>query len=136
VITAIEAMRQRFRPRRASRSSRGCKSRLGIIYAGIWLNALGVFFSASFGLDLTWTIIATGLVVLVMALLGGSWAVLASDFIQVLILMPVCLVVAVLGVLLKLGGFGAFLDRIPVTSPRFQPGLLQGVSRASGASRC
>ena len=33
----------------------------------------------------------TGVVVLIMALVGGSWAVLAGDFIQVLILMPVCL---------------------------------------------
>jgi len=33
------------------------------------------------------------------SLVGGSWAVVASDFIQVLILMPVCLVVAVLAVL-------------------------------------
>jgi len=84
----------------------------GLLQAGIWLNSLAVFFSAVFAFDLTLTIIATGLVVLVIALLGGSWAVLASDFVQVLILMPVCLTVTVLA-LLKIGGLGAFVAQLP-----------------------
>ncbi|MEY2877710.1 MAG: Sodium/glucose cotransporter, partial [Verrucomicrobiota bacterium] len=60
----------------------------------------------------TLTIVVTGLVVLVMALVGGSWGVLASDFIQVLILMPVCLAVTVLAVI-KVGGPGSFLAQVP-----------------------
>lgn len=111
VITALQAVRERF-GRANEQIFTWLQLPTGIIYAGIWLNSLGVFFSAAFGLDLTWTILGTGLVVLFMSLVGGSWAVVASDFIQVLILMPVCLVVAVLAVL-KLGGFGAFLDRVP-----------------------
>jgi Na+/proline symporter len=50
--------------------------------------------------------------VLVIALIGGSWAVLASDFIQVVILMPVCLAVTVLAIA-KIGGFGSLLDQLP-----------------------
>jgi SSS family transporter len=113
VITAVEAIRQRF-GRASEQVFTWLQIPLGTLQAGIWLNALGVFFSAVFGLDLSTTIVATGLVVLVMALIGGSWAVLASDFIQVLILMPVCLAVTVLA-LIRLGGFGGFLERLPAS---------------------
>jgi len=111
VITAIQAVRERF-GKANEQIFTWLQLPTGIVYAGIWLNALGVFFAAAFGLDLTFTIIGTGLVVLVMSLIGGSWAVVASDFIQVLILMPVCLVVAILAVI-KVGGMGTFLDRVP-----------------------
>ena len=111
VITAVEAIRQRF-GRASEQIFTWLQIPLGTLQAGIWLNALGVFFSAVFGLDLPTTIAATGLVVLIMALVGGSWAVLASDFIQVLILMPVCLAVTVLA-FVRLGGIGGFLDRLP-----------------------
>ena len=111
VITAVEAIRLRF-GRASEQVFTWLQIPLGTLQAGIWLNALGVFFSAVFGLDLSATIWATGLVVLAMALLGGSWAVLASDFIQVLILMPVCLAVTILA-LLHLGGFGGFVARLP-----------------------
>ena len=111
VVTAVEAIRQRF-GRGSEQLFTWLQIPLGTLQAGIWLNALGVFFSAVFGLDLTLTIVATGLVVLFMALVGGSWAVLASDFIQVLILMPVCLAVSLLA-LARVGGWGAFVDRLP-----------------------
>jgi SSS family transporter len=111
VITAIQAVRERF-GRGNEQIFTWLQLPTGIIYAGIWLNSLGVFFSAAFGIDLTLTIFGTGIVVLLMSLVGGSWAVVASDFIQVLILMPVCLVVAVLAVL-KVGGLGAFFERVP-----------------------
>ncbi len=50
----------------------------------------------------------------VMTLTGGSWAVLAADFIQVLILMPVCAAVTVLAVL-RLGGWDGFLAGLPAS---------------------
>ena len=111
VVTGVEAIRHRF-GRVSEQFFTWLQMPFGLLQAGIWLNSLAVFFAAVFNLDLGWTIIATGTVVLVMALLGGSWAVLASDFIQVLILMPVCLVVTVLAVM-KVGGFGAFVAQAP-----------------------
>lgn len=111
VVTGVEAIRNRF-GRVSEQFFTWTQLPFGLLQAGIWLNSLAVFFSAIFGIDLTLTIVATGLVVLVMALVGGSWAVLASDFIQVLILMPVCLAVTILA-LLKVGGVGAFFDRVP-----------------------
>jgi SSS family transporter len=111
VITAVEAIRLRFGPA-SEQVFTWLQIPLGTLQAAIWLNALGVFFSAIFGLELVPTILATGIVVLLMALVSGSWAVLAGDFIQVLILMPVCLAVTVLA-LLRLGGFGGFIEQLP-----------------------
>ncbi len=107
VVTGVEAIRLRF-GRVSEQFFTWLQMPFGLLQAGIWLNSLGVFFAAVFGLDLDWTIIVTGTVVLFMAMVGGSWAVLASDFIQVLILMPVCLAVTVLG-LIKIGGFGGLI---------------------------
>jgi len=111
VVTGVEAIRQRF-GRASEQVFMWLQMPLGTMQAGIWLNSLAVFFSAVFGADLLTTIVVTGVVVLVIALVGGSWAVLASDFIQVLILMPVCLALTVLA-LLKVGGLGAFVEKLP-----------------------
>lgn len=111
VVTSVEAVRERF-GRANEQIFTWLQLPTGTIYAAIWLNALGVFFSAAFGLDLTLTIVVTGVVVLLMSLVGGSWAVVASDFIQVLILMPVCVAVCVLAVA-KVGGPAAFLAAVP-----------------------
>jgi Na+/proline symporter len=58
------------------------------------------------------TIVATGAVVLIMSLLGGSWTSTASDFVQMLLLMPITVVAAVLA-LMKIGGVGNFFARTP-----------------------
>ena len=111
IVTGFEAIRQRF-GRASEQFFTWLQIPFGLLQAGIWLYALGVFFSAVFELDLTVTIAVTGAVVLTMAVVGGSWAVLASDFIQVLILMPVCLAITVLSVV-KIGGLGEFVARTP-----------------------
>lgn len=111
VVTFVEAIRARF-----GKSNEHIFTWLqlpqGILQAGIWLNALGLFFSAVFGLDLTLTIVVTGTVVLFMSMISGSWGVLAGDFIQMLILMPVCVVITVLA-LAKIGGIGHFVEQLP-----------------------
>src|SRR5687767_2355921 len=111
VITAVEAIRQRFGAV-SEQAVMWLQIPLSTLQASIHLNALGVFFAAVFGLDLMWTMVITGTVVLIMALLGGSWAVLAGDFIQVLILMPVCVAVMVLAIM-RLGGWDGFVAGVP-----------------------
>ncbi|MBP7141962.1 MAG: hypothetical protein KBA71_08645 [Opitutaceae bacterium] len=111
VITSVEAIRQRF-GRASEQVFMWLQIPLSTLQSAIHLNALGVFFSAVFGLDLVGTMVVIGLVVLVIALLGGSWAVLAGDFIQVLILMPVCLAVTVLA-LARVAGLDGFVARLP-----------------------
>lgn len=111
VITAIEGVRLRYGPGNEQVFT-WVQVPLQILYAGIWLNGLCVFVSAAFGFDLETTIIVTGAVVLAMTIVGGSWAAVAGDFIQVLILMPVT-VVAAFFALREVGGVGAFIDKLP-----------------------
>jgi len=113
VVTGIEAVRLRF-SKANEQVFTWLQLPLGTLQATLHLNAVAVFFSAVFGFDLSLTIVALGLMVLTIALLGGSWAVIAGDFIQMLILMPVCLTVTVLAVA-HLGGWSGFLGKIPAT---------------------
>ncbi|MEP4079420.1 sodium:solute symporter family protein [Haloferula sp.] len=111
VITPIEAMRQRF-GKTSEQVFTWLQLPIGTLYAGIWLNGLGVFFAAVFGFDIATTILVTGSVVLILSVTGGSWAVVASDFMQVLVLMPISLVAAYFA-LKEVGGPAALIERFP-----------------------
>lgn len=108
----------RFRQMRVDTPSEGIKRRFGehnelfyswaiIVYsvfsAGLWLNALGVFVSAFFEADITLTIIATGLTVLFVSVISGAWGVVASDFVQTLIVAVVSVACAIVA-LVQVGG--------------------------------
>lgn len=70
-----------------------------IINGGVWLNALGVFASAVFEADIMWTIIATGVVLTFVSVISGAWGVVASDFVQTLVvavLSVACAIVALI----------------------------------------
>ncbi|MBE3636770.1 sodium:solute symporter family transporter [Mangrovicoccus algicola] len=84
---------------------------LGVIQAGIWLNGLAIFASAVFGVSIETTIIITGLVVMFVSLTGGAWAVVASDYVQMLVIMAVS-ITAVIFV-----GFEFGLTRVIVEFP-------------------
>jgi len=73
------------------------------INAGVWLNALGVFSSAVFETDISLTIIATGLAVLFVSVLSGAWGVVASDFVQTLVVATVSVACAITA-LVMVGG--------------------------------
>ena len=62
---------------------------IGVIQAGIWLNGLAIFTSAVFGISIEMTIVITGVIVMFVSLSGGSWAVVASDYIQMLVIMAI-----------------------------------------------
>ncbi len=110
-VTAMEAVRKRF-GRANEQFFTWIQIPTGILYAAIWLNGLGVFVAAAFGWNLSVTIIVTGAVVVLMSVLGGSWSTTASDFVQLLLLMPITLVAAVLA-LMHIGGVGNFVREVP-----------------------
>ena len=94
---------------------------LSVVQGGVWLNALGVFFSAVTGIDLTSTLWLTGATVLMLSLLGGAWGVVASDFVQSMIVAVMSLACAVVA-LVKVGGPAALVERFPgnfYTGPEF-----------------
>ena len=111
VDTPMEAVRDRY-GRVNEQFFSWIQIPLSILAAGIWLYGLGVFLAAAFELPLEQTILTVGVVVVVMAALGGAWAVVASDFIQVLTLMPITVVAAYLA-LKHTGGVSEFLDKLP-----------------------
>ena len=74
-----------------------------ILYSAMALYGLGIFCSAVFGYNIFHVIIACGVVVLFYSATGGRWAVMATDFLQGLILIPLTIIIAWLCVS-KLGG--------------------------------
>ncbi|MEJ6733635.1 MAG: hypothetical protein QNK90_16330 [Opitutaceae bacterium] len=113
VITSMEAVKQRF-GRGSEQTFTWIIMPLQLMTGGIWLYGMGIFFSAAFGFDVKITIVITGLCVLLMSLLGGSWAVIASDFVQVLILIPITIITAVLAVA-HAGGFHTVVEKLSTT---------------------
>ena len=113
LTTAIEAVRDRFGAGNEQVFT-WLQVPISFIYAGIWLNGLALFASAAFDIDMSYTIWIVGAVVVVMSVTGGSWAVVASDFIQMLLLMSVAVVTMVMALNHPaVGGISGFVHRIP-----------------------
>ena len=110
-VTAIEVVRDRF-GRVNEQFFTWMVVPFGVIHGGVWLYSLGIIVSTVFGIDINVTILSVGLAVLVMSLLGGSWAVVASDFMQLLIMLPVAIVMAFLSIY-HLGGVTNFVEGLP-----------------------
>ncbi|MFT2091022.1 sodium:solute symporter family transporter [Paraglaciecola sp. 2405UD69-4] len=131
----------RFRQMRVDTPTEGIKRRFGhqnelffscalivfsFLNAGIWLNALGVFTSAVFEADINITIIATGLAVLFISVLSGAWGVVASDFVQTLVVAVVSIACAIVA-LIMVGGPVELVTNFPsgfVMGPDMNYGLL------------
>lgn len=105
----------RFRQMRVDTPTEGIKRRFGsgnelffswalivfsFINAGVWLNALGVFTSAVFDADIFTTIIAIGLTVVFVSVLSGAWGVVASDFVQTMVVAVVSIATAIVALVL------------------------------------
>jgi SSS family transporter len=88
---------------------------LGVLFAylmaGLHLWGISIFASTVFGFNITYVIIALGIVVVFYSTVGGSWSVMATDFVQTLILIPLTMVVTFLA-LQKIGGMGGFVSKI------------------------
>jgi len=82
-----------------------------ILYSAMALYGLGIFCSAVFGYNIYQVILVCGFVVLFYSATGGRWAVMATDFLQGLILIPLTLIIAWLCIS-ELGGLGQMFERI------------------------
>jgi len=97
-----------------------------LLNAGIWLNALAVFSSAVFEADIVMTIIVIGLAVVFVSVLAGAWGVVASDFVQTLVVATVSVACAVVA-LVKVGGPVNLVTNFPsdfIMGPNMNYGLL------------
>ena len=132
---------QRFRQMRVDTPTEAIRGRFGpqnelffswalivftLINAGIWLNALGVFASAVFDAEISITIVITGLTVVFVSVLSGAWGVVASDFLQTLVVAVISIACAVVA-LVKVGGLVELISNFPadfVMGPNMNYGLL------------
>ena len=131
----------RFRQARVDTPTEAIKGRFGpqnelffswaliiftLINAGVWLNALGVFASAVFSADINLTIIVTGLTVVFVSVLSGAWGVVASDFMQTLVVAVISVACAIVA-LIEVGGPVELVSNFPadfIMGPNMNYGLL------------
>jgi SSS family transporter len=67
---------------------------LQLLYTALFLYGLAIFAAAVYGFDVNTTIVVLGVIVMVYCTVGGTWGIMATDFLQGLILLPVTLVLA------------------------------------------
>lgn len=97
---------------------------MALFFGGFGLNTLGVFIASVFGTNLIVTILVVGLAVMFIACIGGAWGVVASDFIQMLLILSVCLIVAWLTLCQPaIGGIAGLIHKLPES--RFNWDLLE-----------
>lgn len=129
VITWMEAVRLRYGPF-SEQFYTWIKLPLLLLFSGVALNAIGVFmFSvfksdmnttlvvmgvSLFKVDMNLTLVVLGVVVTMVAFAGGSWAVLASDFVQAFLIVTITICTAVM-VLARpeIGGLGVLIEKVP-----------------------
>jgi SSS family solute:Na+ symporter len=113
VITWIEAVRIRYGPFNEQFYT-WIKLPLLLLFSGVGLNAIGVFMSAVFKIEMSYMLIVLGVVVTLVAFAGGSWAVLASDFVQAFLIVTITICTAIM-VLARpeIGGLGGLIDKVP-----------------------
>jgi SSS family transporter len=111
VVTVVEALRLRF-GNKNEQIFAWVNMFTTLISAGIALNGLAIITSTIFDFDMETTIIATGLVVLFMSVTGGAWAVIASDFMQMIVIMAVTIACAAVGIY-QAGGIVPIVENFP-----------------------
>jgi Na+/proline symporter len=113
LVTAIDAIFKRFG--KVNGQIYNVLTIATSFFAGsIWLVGLSIILSTVFDLPQIPVIIATGATVVLMSVQGGNWAVVASDFVQTILLISVSIVAGVLTVV-ELGGIDEFISVIPET---------------------
>ncbi|MBB6429177.1 sodium:solute symporter family transporter [Algisphaera agarilytica] len=113
VITSADAVRRRY-GRASEQVWVWITVPINVFYSGVGLHIIALFVAAALNIEVHYTAIGLGVVITFMAILGGAWAVSASDFIQGLVTMVVATLVCIKTMLLpEVGGLGGFADKLP-----------------------
>jgi SSS family transporter len=123
ISTVMEYLVERFDER--TRQAFSWSTVLFQLFTGAsMLYGLGLFVASTCGLPLVWTIFGSGLVILAYCVIGGLWAVVITDFLQAVILMPFTVVMVAVS-LSRVGGLGGLVRGLPpeLTSLHLTPGL-------------
>ncbi|MBW8780463.1 MAG: transporter [Verrucomicrobia bacterium] len=113
VVTPLEAVRLRFGPV-SQQFYTWIRLPFLLFFGGVSLTSVSVFMAAVFGVDVTTMIISLGLIVVIVSMLGGTFAVAASDFVQMFLVVTVTVVTSVLALRQPgVGGVSGLLDKVP-----------------------
>jgi SSS family solute:Na+ symporter len=85
---------------------------LSLVSSGLWLNSLAIFASLILKMDIVAVIWITGIVVTGVSVLSGAWGIVASDFIQSLVVFVVSVTTAVVA-LFAVGGPVQIVENFP-----------------------
>lgn len=111
VTTWLEIIYERF-GRGAEQFITWLRLPITIFSGGIWLMSLGLVVSIATGVQIQTVILVTGMVVVIYATVGGSWGVMATDFVQSLVMMSLAVALFVLSIM-KIGGLGEMISQLP-----------------------
>ncbi len=133
VVTWMEAVRARFGPV-SEQFYTWVKVPVELVKAGVGLMTISVFMAAVFNVPINWVIVVLGITITIVAFAGGAFAVLASDFVQMLLVMTITLLAVVLTLRHpEIGGLAGLIDKVDVQRPghfqwwlSFRPAILVG----------
>lgn len=83
----------------------------GMVGSAIPLWGLAIFCSPILGIPIHWIIIILGGITMLYSATGGSWAIMGTDFIQGMILLPTTVLLSIL-CLMEVGGITGFFNMI------------------------
>ena len=117
VVSWMEAVRERFGPG-AEQFYTWIKVPIELTKAGIGLMAISVFIAAVLHVPINSVILVLGVTITVVAFAGGAFAVLASDFVQMFLVMTITLVTLVLTVHQpEIGGLSGLFQKVNAAHP-------------------
>jgi SSS family solute:Na+ symporter len=113
VVTPIEGVRLRFGAA-SQQFYTWIRLPLLFLFGGVGLNSVGTFMSGVFGLHVILVMIILGIMVTFVALLGGSYSVVANDFVQMFLVVTVAVTVAILALVQPgIGGVSGLIAKAP-----------------------
>lgn len=133
VVTWMEAVRERFGPV-SEQFYTWIKVPIELLKAAIYLMTISVFIAAVFRVPIPLVILVLGVTITLVAFAGGAFAVLASDFVQMFLVMTITIVALVLTLRLpEIGGLAGLIEKVDATHPEhfrwwlsWRPAILVG----------
>lgn len=110
-ITAMDIIRNRF-GKAAEQVISWISLPMWLLLGAIWLTGFSMFLSVAFNLPIEATIVIAGAVIMLYTTTSGAWAVVATDFLQSIVLVVMIVVVAILS-LIRIGGPSGFFNNLP-----------------------
>ncbi len=133
VVTWMEAVRERFGAG-SEQFYTWIKVPIELLKAGIGLMTISVFMAAVFNVPLNTVIVVLGVTITLVAFAGGAFAVLASDFVQMLLVMTITVLTVFLALRQpEIGGLAGLIEKVDTLHPAhfrlweaFRPLVLAG----------